>query len=122
MHRDFFALDSKHPKYQKNIFLLTDKFPAHCGILISAMSTRNIFFKLYNAVKQTFIQRKGILKHRHPCEYPTEIFLGRKYECAVREINVTNAIYLQIEIDVIQNLKQSNSHRKIENSEIRDCC
>ena len=36
-------------------------------------------------------------KYRHYCEYPTEIFLGCNYECAVREINVTIVIDMEIE-------------------------
>ena len=53
-----------------------------------------------NIIKQTYHP----LKHGHPCEYPTEIFLGRNYECALREINVTNAIDLEVEVNDIHNL------------------
>ena len=54
VHRYFFALDSKNPKYQKIIFLLTDKFPVHHGILISITRTRNIFLELCITAKQAF--------------------------------------------------------------------
>ena len=37
-------------------------------------------------------------------------------------MNATIAIDLKIEINATQNLKYSNPHRKIENSEKRDCC
>ena len=87
------------------------------------MSTVNIFFQLCNAVKQAFLSStKTSRKHRHACVYPTDIILWRNYECMVREINVTNAIDLKIEIKANQKLKQPNPHTKIENSENRDCC
>ena len=119
----FFVLDNNHPKYQKNIFLLTDKFPVHYGILISTISTRDIFFKLCNAVKQTFSSSaKASSSTDIPASNLLRYSFGRNFEYALREINVTNAIYLQIEINTIYNLKQLNLHRKIENSVNRDCC
>ena len=87
------------------------------------MSTRNIFFKLYITVKQTFSSSvKASSNTDIPTSFPLKYSFGRNYECAVREINVTNAIDLIIEISGIQSLSHSNPHRKIENAENRDFC
>ena len=70
-----FCLGQQKPSPKKFTFLHTGKFPIHYVILNFALSSRIIFFKLRNAVKQTFSSRARHPKHRYLCEYPTDIFL-----------------------------------------------
>ena len=108
----FFVFDNKNPKFQKIMFLHTYKFTVRYVIRTSALRTRNIFFKLCNAAKLTFSSCANASQHRYLCEYPSEIFRGRNYECAFRKINVTNGIDLEIGINAIQKIKQTNFHKK----------
>ena len=78
---------------------------------IYVMSIRIIFFKLLKAAKQTISSSAQDPKHRHLCDYPTEIIPWAQLSA---RSSVTNVINLEIEIIAIQSLKQSNPHRKIE--------
>ena len=97
MRRNFFILDNKNPKYQKILFLHTDKIPVLRNIHFHNEHQEHIFQTVQCHKTNILIQRKGFLKHRHPREYPTEIFFGRNFEYAFREKNVTNAIDMKTE-------------------------
>ena len=118
-----FCLGQQKSQISKIHIFAKGKFIIHYVILNSALWTRIEFFKTAQCRNAEFlIQSKGIPITDIYASILLRYSFWLNYECTIRERNATIALDLKIEINATQDLKWANSHRKIENSENRDCC